>query len=192
MNAVEAIRAGRLAVVPTDTVYGLACDPGIEGAVRALAALKGRPPGQPVALVASSPDLLAELVPELRDLALPSGAFTFVVPNPARRLPWLTGERPDAIGVRLPDLAGPGRDVLDAVGVVAATSANRHGEQDPRRLDEVPDEIRRAVAAVVDGGELPGIPSTVIDLTGDEPRVLREGAVPATEALARFAVGPAE
>jgi L-threonylcarbamoyladenylate synthase len=189
VNAVEAIRAGRLAIIPTDTVYGLACAPDSEDAVRALAALKGRPPEQPVALVAASRERLAELVPELLDLALPSGPFTFVVPNPARRLPWLTGDRPDTIGVRLPELAGPGRELLDAVGVVAATSANRHGEADPRRLDEVPEEILRGVAAVVDGGELPGKPSTVVDLTGDEPRVLREGAVPAEEALARVARG---
>jgi L-threonylcarbamoyladenylate synthase len=188
VNAVEAIRAGQLAVIPTDTVYGLACAPDAESAVRTLAELKGRRPGQPVALVAANRERLAELVPELRGLALPSGPFTFVVPNPARRLPWLTGDRPDTIGVRLPELAGPGRDVLDALGVVAATSANRHGEPDPRRLDEVPEEIRRAVAAIVDGGELPGMPSTVVDLTGDQPRVLREGAVPADEALARVAV----
>ncbi len=74
--------------------------------------------------------------------------------------------------------------MLEAVGVVAATSANLHGRPDPRRVAEVPDEIRAAVAAVVDGGELPGTPSTVLDLTSPEPRVLREGAVPAAEALA--------
>jgi tRNA A37 threonylcarbamoyladenosine synthetase subunit TsaC/SUA5/YrdC len=70
------------------------------------------------------------------------------------------------------------------VGVVAATSANLHGGPDPRRLDDIPRRIRSA-ASVVDGGELPGVPSTVLDLTGDEPTVLREGAVPAAEALAR-------
>ena len=71
--------------------------------------------------------------------------------------------------------------------MVAATSANLHGDPDPRRLDEVPAEIIGRVAAALDGGELPGTPSTVIDLTGLEPRVLREGAVPAVEALARIA-----
>jgi L-threonylcarbamoyladenylate synthase len=66
-----------------------------------------------------------------------------------------------------------------------ATSANLAGEPDPRRLEEVPEEIRNGCAAVVDGGELPGTPSTVIDLTGEEPRILRDGALPAEEALAR-------
>ena len=80
---------------------------------------------------------------------------------------------------------GPGRDLLEAVGAVAATSANLHGEPDPRRLSEVPEALREAVAVILDGGDLPGTPSTVLDLTGPEPRVLREGAVPAAEALAR-------
>ena len=77
--------------------------------------------------------------------------------------------------------------MLDAVGAVAATSANLPGRPDPRTLDEVPAEIREGCGALVDGGELPGTPSTVIDLTGPEPIVLREGAVPAEEALARLA-----
>jgi L-threonylcarbamoyladenylate synthase len=68
---------------------------------------------------------------------------------------------------------------------VAATSANLHGEPDPARLEDVPKELLDACGAAVDGGELPGTPSTVIDLTGPEPIVLREGAVPAAEALAR-------
>ena len=81
---------------------------------------------------------------------------------------------------------------MRAVGAVMATSANLHRGPDPRRLDEVPEEIRTACGAVVDGGELPGVPSTVLDLTGPEPRVLREGAVSAREALARVgAVGRA-
>ena len=84
-------------------------------------------------------------------------------------------------------MSGVAAELLERVGVVAATSANLHGDPDPRRLDEVPAEIIERVAAVLDGGELPGTPSTVIDLTGLEPRVLREGAVPAVEALARIA-----
>jgi tRNA A37 threonylcarbamoyladenosine synthetase subunit TsaC/SUA5/YrdC len=76
--------------------------------------------------------------------------------------------------------------VIDRVGAVAATSANRHGDTDPRRLEDVPAEIRQACGAEMDGGELPGIPSTVVDLTGENPRVLREGAVPAADALRRL------
>ena len=188
--AVETLRGGGLAVIPTDTVYGLACLPQ-ESSVRELYALKGRVAMQPTALVAADVDALLGCVPELADRevvlrALLPGAFTLVLPNPERRLPWLAGERPETIGVRAPGLDGPGRDVLAAVGVVAATSANHAGGADPRRLDEVPAEIR-AGAACVDGGELPGVPSTVVDLTGAEPVVLREGAVPAAVVMARVA-----
>jgi L-threonylcarbamoyladenylate synthase len=185
-----AIRSGLLAVIPTDTVYGLACSPYREEPVRRLSELKGRPLDQPVALVAATVDVLLECVPELRGRAgvvarsLLPGPYTLVLPNPARRFPWLTGDRLDAIGVRVPDLAGPGRDLLEAVGAVAATSANLHGGPDPRRLDEVPAELL-AAAAALDGGELPGVPSTVLDVTAGEARVLREGAVEAADALSR-------
>lgn len=192
-RAVDALRAGGLVVLPTDTVYGLACDPGREDAVRRLSALKGRAPGQPIALVAASVDALLGAVPELwgpagaAARALLPGPLTLVLPNPARRFPWLAGARPDTIGVRVPLVTGPGREVLERVGVVAATSANLHGGPDPARLEDVPRAILDGVAAAVDGGVLPGTPSTVLDLTGDEPRVLREGLVSAEEALARVA-----
>ncbi len=189
MSAVEdvaaAIAAGRLAVIPTDTVYGLACRPDLEEPVRALSALKGRSAEQPIALVAESAAALVELVPELSGRAIPRGPFTLVLPNPARRLPWLAGARPQTIGVRILDVDGDAADLLERVGAVAATSANLHGGVDPRRIADVPREILDAVAAVLDVGDLPGTPSTVVDLTGPEPRVLREGAVPAAEALAR-------
>jgi L-threonylcarbamoyladenylate synthase len=154
--------------------------------------MKQRPPEQPTALLANDVELLLELVPELRAhagmlAALLPGAYTLIVPNPARRYRWLTGSSPETIGVRVPELSGPGAEVLERVGSVAATSANLHGGPEARRLEDVPVEIRAGAAALVDGGELPGTPSTVLDLTGDEPRVLREGAVPAAEALERTA-----
>lgn len=183
----DAIDAGQLVVMPTDTVYGLACRPDREDAVRALSALKRRSPEQPIALIAASAETLAELIPELPMHLLIRGAFTLVVPNPAQRLPWLAGRGADTIGVRIPDVEGLAADFLARVGVVAATSANLHGSPDPRRLEDVPDQILDGVAAALDGGELPGIPSTVLDLTGPEPVVLREGAVPAAVALARVA-----
>jgi L-threonylcarbamoyladenylate synthase len=186
-ETVAALEAGELVVLPTDTVYGLACRADRERSVRALSVLKGRTREQPVALVARSPDALLELVPEIETAALVRGPFTLVLPNPARRLPWLTGSRPDTIGVRLPDVEGAAAELLEAVGAVAATSANLHGGADPARVADVPRDILDAVAAVLDGGELPGSPSTVVDLTGSEARVLREGAVPADEALARIA-----
>nr|MBA3476251.1 Sua5/YciO/YrdC/YwlC family protein [Actinomycetota bacterium] len=84
---------------------------------------------------------------------------------------------------RVPVLAGPGAAVLARVGAIVATSANLPGGPDPRTLDEVPDELRAAAAVLVDGGELAGTPSTVIDFTGPEPVVLREGAASALDAL---------
>jgi len=190
-RAIAAIRAGEVVVIPTDTVYGLACAPHLEESVRALSTLKSRSPDQPIAIVASSVDSLVECVPELpqRAIALARrllpGPYTLVLPNPARRFPWLCGAGAETIGVRVPEIAGPARQVLEGVGLVAATSANLHGGLDPRSVADVPDELREAVAVIVDGGLLPGTPSTVLDLTGPEPRVLREGAVPAAEALSR-------
>jgi L-threonylcarbamoyladenylate synthase len=189
--AVEAIRAGKPVVLPTDTVYGLCTTPYSPEPVERLARLKGRDIFQPTALLAESIELLFECVPELRGRsgelvrALLPGPYTLVLSNPARRFRWMTGLRPDAIGVRVPELSGPGSDVLASVGAVAATSANVHGALDARRLDDIPEELRSACAALVDGGELPGTPSTVIDFTGAEPVVLREGAAPAREALER-------
>jgi L-threonylcarbamoyladenylate synthase len=188
-DAVDGIRAGRSIVIPTDTVYGLAAAPHSPEPIQALYRLKGRDEAQPTALVAASVEKLLELVPELAGRALRAflpGPFTLILPNPAQRFRWLTGTSPETIGVRVPELVRSARVVLDRVGALAATSANRPGEPDPRRLDEVPEEIRAGCAAVFDGGELPGIPSTVVDLTGPEPRVVREGAIPAAEALERL------
>ena len=78
----------------------------------------------------------------------------------------------------MPELAGDGAEVLRRAGIVVATSANLAGGPEPRTLDDVPPELREAAAAELDGGELPGTPSTVIDFTGSEPRVLRRGAGP--------------
>ena len=177
-------------VLPTDTVYGLCADPSREAPVLEVYRMKQRPAEQPTALLAKDVELLLELVPELRGrdkalAALLPGAYTLILPNPAQRYPWLTGASPGTIGVRVPVLSGPGAEVLARVGAVAATSANLHGGPETRRLADVPVEIRAGAAALVDGGDLPGTPSTVLDLTGEEPRVVREGAVPAADALER-------
>jgi L-threonylcarbamoyladenylate synthase len=190
--AVDALRDGKPIVMPFDTVYGLAADPYREEPTRRLYELKGRDQSAPSALVARDLDYLLECLPELQGRAaalarlLLPGPVTLVLPNPARRFRWLTGTNPEAIGVRVPDFDGPGAEVLAAVGALVATSANHPGGPDPKRLDEVPDDIRRGAAALVDGGELLGSPSTVIDLTGEKPRILREGALPAEEALRRL------
>jgi L-threonylcarbamoyladenylate synthase len=192
-EVVEAIRSGQPVILPTDTVYGLCADAYREAPVRRLYALKGREEMQPTAFLAADVEVLLDAVPELRGLAgktvraLLPGPYTLILPNPARRFRWLTGERPNTIGVRVPELGGDARSVLDGVGAVAAKSANLPGGPDPRRLDDIPAELREGCAAELDGGELPGTPSTVIDFTGPEPVVVREGAVAASEALEHLA-----
>jgi len=189
-DAVAGIRAGKPVVLPTDTVYGLAATPYRADPCLRLFELKGRDTNEPIALLAGDVEMLFECVPELRGRsgriarALLPGPYTLVLANPARRYRWLTGTRPDTIGVRVPELPEPAARVLAEVGCVAATSANAHGGPDPRSIEDVPDELRATCAAVVDAGELPGTPSTVIDFTG-EPVVIREGAAPAAEAIER-------
>jgi L-threonylcarbamoyladenylate synthase len=177
--------AGRPVLLPTDTVYGLVSRPS-ETAVAALYELKGRSAEQPTALLAASVEQLLETIPELDEAplrALLPGPFTLVLSNPERRYAWLAGDNPEAIGVRVPRLPDTARQVVAAVGAVAATSANDPGGADPRELADVPERIREACASL-DAGSLPGTPSTVLDLTGREPRVVREGAIATKEALA--------
>jgi len=192
-EAVAAIRAGQLVVLPTDTVYGLCCDGYREPPFRRLLKLKARPESMPVALLAADLDVILDAVPEARGRAavvaraLLPGPYTLVLPNPARRFRWLCGTTPEAIGLRVPALPPQAEAVVERVGLLAATSANLHGGPDPARLEDVPPEILDGCGAVVDMGNLPGAPSTVVDLTGPEPIVLREGAVSAAEALSAAA-----
>jgi L-threonylcarbamoyladenylate synthase len=119
-----------------------------------------------VALLAADVDALAAAVPGLDRSVLERylpGPYTLVF---------------GAVGVRVPHLPPSAVEVVRAVGVVAASSANLSGGPDPCRVEDVPEKIRAACGAIVDAGELPGVPSTVIDLTTGEPRVLRRGAGP--------------
>jgi L-threonylcarbamoyladenylate synthase len=190
-QAIDAIQHGKVIVFPADTVYGLGTSALHEDAVRNLYRLKQRLLTQPTALIAPDIDMLFELVPELRGRAgviaraLLPGPYTLVLPNPARRYRWLTGKNYDTIGVRVPELPEPSAELLGRVSVLAATSANRTGGPDPARLEDVPEEFREGAAVVLDGGELPGLPSTVLDFTRPEPRVLREGAASGGEAIER-------
>jgi L-threonylcarbamoyladenylate synthase len=162
-DAVAALRAGRAVILPTDTVYGLCALLGHEDV---LYELKGRDRSKPVALLAAEVDALVAVVPGLDPSVLAGylpGPYTLVFGD---------------VGVRVPDLPPAAAEVVREVGVVAATSANLAGGPDPRRVEDVPEEIRAACGAIVDAGELPGIPSTVLDLTSGEPRVLRQGAGP--------------
>jgi L-threonylcarbamoyladenylate synthase len=190
-QAVDAIRAGKPVLLPTDGVYGLCAYAYREAPARKLYDLKGRPEHQPTAILAASIDMLFECVPELRGRAgviaravLP-GPYTLILSNPARRYRWLNGPRPDTIGVRVAELPTPSQRVLDAVGAVVATSANEPGDPPPASLDEVPERIRSGCGAEIDVGRLSGEPSTVIDFTGPEPVVIRQGAGDAEEAAAR-------
>jgi L-threonylcarbamoyladenylate synthase len=189
-EAVDAIRAGRPVVLPTDTVYGLCTTAYREAPTERLVRLKGRPGDQPLALATPDVDLLLECIPELRGRmgviarTLLPGPYTLVLSNPARRFRWLSPARPDTIGVRVPELRGDAKAVLERATAVVLTSANLHGGGEPRTLANVPEQIR-AAAVALDGGELPGVPSTVIDFSGEEPQVLREGAAPSAEAIAR-------
>jgi L-threonylcarbamoyladenylate synthase len=160
-EAVAALRAGRAVILPTDTVYGLCALPEHEDV---LYELKGRDRSKPVALLAADIDALVAAVPKLDTSILEPylpGPYTLVLGR---------------VGVRVPELPPSAADVVRAVGVVAATSANLTGGPDPRRVEDIPEEIWAACGAIVDAGELPGVPSTVIDLSGPEPRVLRQGA----------------
>jgi L-threonylcarbamoyladenylate synthase len=190
-RAVDAIGRGKSVILPTDTVYGLVASAVREDPVRALYRLKGRRPEQPTALIAPDVDTLLEVLPELRGRAraiaraLLPGPYTLVLPNPARRYRWLAGTNYDAIGVRVPKLPEPTAAIVRRVTAVAATSANLPGDAEPRRFEDVPEELRVAVAIAVDGGELPGTPSTVLDFTRLDPRVVREGAASSAEAIER-------
>jgi L-threonylcarbamoyladenylate synthase len=185
-EALAALQEGRPVILATDTVYGLCANPELDEAIERLQQLKGRDRMHPIALVARDVGTLLEAIPEVGERGaaivrtLLPGPYTLVFANPRRRYARLAG---DTIGVRVPVLSGAAREVVDRVGAVAATSANLHGGADPRRVEDIPAELRRA-AVVLDGGELPGIASTVVDYSGVEPRVLRAGAGDVERALA--------
>ena len=164
------IHAHGVAVFPADTVYGLACDPDADAAVQRLYALKGRRPDKPTAVMFFSFDLALAALPELDrrtraalERLLPGGV-TVLLPNPSRRFPLACGPDPDTLGLRVPALPDPLAPLAAMRWPVLQSSANRTGEPAPRRLAEVPGGIRDGADCVLDGGELPGTASTVVDL----------------------------
>ena len=178
-------------------MYGLATEPDSREGVERIYALKGRPAERPAAVMffdlAPALDMLGELGGRTRaavERLLP-GALTLVLPNPARRYPLACGPAPDRLGLRVPALGDGLAPLAAARRPVLQTSANRSGGRDARRLADVDAGIRAGVDIALDGGELPGTPSTVVDLTGYERdsdfAVLREGAVPAAEVSAALA-----
>ena len=191
------IAVGGVALFPSDTVYGLATEPESEEGVRRLYALKGRPQDRPAAVMffdlelalAALPELGARTVGALR--ALLPGPLTVLVENPARRFPLACGPDPRRLGLRVPALGGALTPLSEARWPVLQSSANRSGGPESRRLGDVDRTIRSGVDLQLDGGELPGVASTVVDLSGYEPagsyRVLREGAVSPAAVAARLA-----
>lgn len=184
---------GGFAVFPADTVYGLACDPDAKETVQRLHLLKRRSMDKPSAVMFFDAELaldtLAELEGPVRTAAakLLPGAVTLLVPNPAHRFPLACGADPDTLGLRVPRLD---TELANVRWPVLQTSANFAGRPDPRRLQDVPVGLRDSAELVLDGGELPGTPSTVIDLrefakTG-EYAIVRQGLFPADEVASRL------
>ena len=173
----RAVAAGGVVLFGADTVYGLCCDPANPTAVDRLFALKGRPRAKPAALAFSSLEQALAALPELGERtraafrALLPGPLTLLVPNPARRFPLVGGE---VLGIRVIEIG------LRLDGPVLQSSANLSGGRDARTLSEVPASIRAGVDLELDRGELPGTPSSVVELTrfetGGEWALVREGA----------------
>lgn len=182
------IAVGGVALFPTDTVYGLATEPDSMEGVSRLYALKGRSPERPAAVMFFELALALAALPELGSVTsaalerLLPGAVTVLVPNPARRYPLACGPEPERLGLRVPALEDALAPLSATRWPVLQSSANRSGGPDARRYEDVDPEIRRGVDHAIDGGEVSGTSSTVVDLTAyeDERRyvVVREGAAP--------------
>lgn len=176
------VSGGGVAVFPSDGLYGLACDPLDAGAIARIHRLKGRDDGKPSAVMYFSPLAIRELVAGLGPRtkaavsALMPGPVTLVVANPLRRYPLACRHDPEQLGIRL--IGGP---LAGTMCPVFQTSANLSGEPAPSRFADVPATIREGADLAIDGGELPGLPSTVVDITGIEDdghwRILRDGAL---------------
>jgi L-threonylcarbamoyladenylate synthase len=185
---------GGVALFPADTVYGLATEPDSREGVERLYRIKGRRPEQPAAVMFFDLSLALDALPELGERTraaverLLPGAVTLVLPNPARRYPLACGPVPDRLGLRVPALEGALAPLAAARWPVLQSSANPSGGADARRLEDVDERIRARVDMQLDGGELPGTPSSVVDLgtyeDGGDWRLLREGAVGAEEIAA--------
>lgn len=192
------IAAGGVAVFPADGLYGLACDPLDAAAIERIHRIKGRDDGKPSAVMYFSPLAMRELVEGLGPRtrlavgALLPGPVTLVVANPQERYPLACREDPARLGVRL-----IGGSLAGAMCPLFQTSANVSGEPAPGSFGEVPAGIVAAVDLAIDGGELTGLPSTVVDLTrfdtSGEWSVLREGGLSPGDLAARLApIGEAD
>ncbi|HEX6743486.1 MAG TPA: Sua5/YciO/YrdC/YwlC family protein [Solirubrobacteraceae bacterium] len=190
------IAVGGIAVFPADTVYGLACEPDTKDAVQRLYMLKRRRPDKPAAVMFFALDLALAALPELGPRttgalhAMLPGPVTALLPNPAARFPLACATDAGTIGLRVPAWPPALAALADVRWPVLQSSANAAGGPDARRLEEVPEYIRTHADLVLDGGELPGAPSTVVDLRTFESEgawsIAREGAMSVTELSARL------
>jgi L-threonylcarbamoyladenylate synthase len=188
------ISVGGVAIFPADTVYGLATEPDSREGVDRLYRLKGRLPDKPSAVmffqVETALAALTELGERTRAVVecLLPGPVTLLLPNPAHRFPLACGIEPDKLGIRVPRLEGALEPLGSARWPVLQSSANRAGRPDARRIEDVDPHIRAGADLVLDAGELPGMPSTVIDFSAWEAggtfEVVREGALPLEAVLA--------
>lgn len=177
------VSTGGIAVFPSDTVYGIACDAQDPVAVQRLYELKGRVPGKPAAVMFFDLELALAALPELGSRTrsalerLLPGAVMALLPNPALRFPLACAADKLTVGLRVPALAG----LREVRSPVVQSSANLAGAPEARRLGEVPEPIRRSADVLIDGGTLLGTPSTIVDLRGYEKenawRIVRRGAV---------------
>ena len=183
------IGVGGGALFPADTVYGLATEPESREGVERLYRLKGRRPDRPAAVMFFRLELALDALPELpgrtrtaTERLLPGGV-TLLLPNPARRFPLACGPNQDVLGLRVPELTGALAPLAGVRWPVLQSSANPSGGPEARRIGDVDERIRAGVDLVLDGGDLPGTPSTVVDLTGFHENgrweIAREGAVTA-------------
>ncbi|HEY5941451.1 MAG TPA: Sua5/YciO/YrdC/YwlC family protein [Solirubrobacterales bacterium] len=176
------ISSGGVAVFPSDGLYGFACDPLDAGAIARIHRLKGRDDGKPSAVMYFSPLAIREIVAGLGPRtkaavsALMPGSVTLVIANPHRRYPLACCQDPERLGIRL--IGGP---LGGTMCPIFQTSANLSGEPAPARFEDLPQSILDGADLTIDGGELPGLPSTVVDITTIEDdghwRVLRDGAL---------------
>jgi L-threonylcarbamoyladenylate synthase len=190
------ISVGGVALFPADTVYGLATEPDSRDGVYRLYRLKGRSPDRPAAVMFFRLELALSALPELGGRTLEAvkrllpGPLTLLLPNPARRFPLACRPEPERLGLRVPHLEGDLGALAGMRWPVLQSSANPSGGAEARRLDDVDERIRRGVDLQLDGGELPGTPSTIVDLGGYERdgsyELVREGAVSAAELAARL------
>ncbi|AUS79846.1 threonylcarbamoyl-AMP synthase [Actinoalloteichus sp. AHMU CJ021] len=184
--AAETVRAGQLVVLPTDTVYGLGCDAFDSAAVRSLLSVKGRGPDMPVPVLVGSWTTIDGLV-----LSVPRPARALIeafwpgglslVLNHAPSLAWDLGRTRGTVMLRMP-LHPVALELLREVGPMAVSSANRSGQPPATTAEEAREQLAEDVPVYLDGGAAErATPSTMVDLTGPTPQILRVGAVSAEE-----------